>query len=126
MGTADGIKRAERVASRIRTELMDLILRGQVSDPAAAGTYISNVALSADLRHARVYVRLLDDAASEQRREQAVRALQRAGGHIRRALASRLKLKYQPELKFYWDEGVDAQQRIESVLDELRRDGSLP
>jgi len=123
---AEGIKRSERVAGRIQSELMDLLLRGAVRDPAAAGTYVSRVLLTDDLRNARVYVRMLDDeAASLERQKQIVRALKRASGHIRRELAPRLKLKYQPELKFFWDEGGDARRRVEDVLDELRREGSL-
>lgn len=123
---AEGIKRSERVAGRVKTELMDLLLRGAVRDPAAAGTFVSRVTLTDDLRTARIYVRMLDDeVASEQRQKQIVRAFKRASGHIRRELAPRLQLKYQPDLTFFWDEGGDARRRIEDVLDEIRRDGGL-
>lgn len=119
------LKRGDRVGGRIKEELMQLLLRGEISDPATAGACVSRVAVTDDLRHARIYVRLLDPEPSEAARTRVVKALQRASGHIRRQLAPRLQVKYQPELKFFWDEGVDTQARVEAVLDELRRDGDL-
>lgn len=118
-------KRGDRVGGRIKEELMQLLLRGEVADPDATGACVSRVELSDDLRHARVYLRLLDPEPGEAQRTRVVRALQRASGHIRRQLAPRLQVKYQPELKFYWDEGADTQARVEAVLDELRREGEL-
>jgi len=118
-------KRGDRVGGRIQEELMGLLLRGEVADPAVNGACISRVELSDDLRHARCYVRLLDPEPSEVERKRVVRALQRAAGHIRRLLAPRLQVKYQPELKFFWDEGADTQARVEAVLEELRREGDL-
>ena len=42
-------------------ELMELFLRGVVRDPSAADSCVTDVKVSDDLSHARVYVRLLRD-----------------------------------------------------------------
>jgi ribosome-binding factor A len=123
-GAGTGARRPERVAERIKMELMDLLLRGAVRDPAAAGACVTDVKVSDDLGHARVYVRLLRDSVSEKAQSDAVLALNRAAGFLRKELSPRLKLKYQPDLRFFWDEGVDQAARIESLLSEIEREGA--
>lgn len=110
-------KRADRVAERLRAELMDMLLRGEVRDPAASAAFVTNVALTDDLQNARVYVRSVTDGADP---DAIVRGLQRAAPYIRRELSPRLQLKYLPQLKFFWDEGVDRAARVEALLDEIR------
>jgi ribosome-binding factor A len=121
---ASGARRPERVAERIKVELMDILLRGGVRDPDAADCCITDVKVSDDLGHARVYVRLLRTDSGEQAQERAIAALNRAAGFLRRELSPRLKLKYQPDLRFFWDEGVDQAARIESLLSEIEREGT--
>ena len=113
-----GFRRADRVAERIRSELMDLLLRGSVRDPAARDVVVSAVRVTDDLSIARVYVRVLEEVGPE-RQEAVVDALTRAGGFLRRELGQRLQLRYVPTLEFYWDDVVDSALRIESILDEI-------
>jgi ribosome-binding factor A len=115
-------RRSTRVAERVRTELMDLLLRGSVRDPGAEGAFVSEVVMSKDLRYARIYVRLTNCDVSEQARHSAVRALTRAGGYLRKELAPRLKLRRMPELRFVWDDREDRAARVDSLLEEIRRE----
>jgi ribosome-binding factor A len=117
-------RRAERVAERIRAELMALLVRGGVRDPSAADAYVTAVQVSDDLRHARVYVRLLRAETTEAEQRAAVAALSRAAGFLRRELAPALRLKYQPELRFFWDDNVDRAARVETLLSEIEREGT--
>lgn len=114
-----GFRRADRVAERIRSELMDLLLRGSVRDPAARDVVVSAVRVTDDLGIARVYVRVLDEIDAAQQ-EAVVDALVRAGGFLRRELGKTLQLRHVPTLEFFWDDVVDSGLRIESILDELR------
>jgi ribosome-binding factor A len=114
--------RSQRVAERLKAELMEMFLRGEVRDPAAADVYVTRVALTDDLQHARVYVRLTRPEVDDKQRSTTLRALDRAGGHLRRELGPRLRLKYMPDLKFFWDEGLDRAARVEAVLEEIRRE----
>lgn len=113
-----GFRRADRVAERIRSELMDLLLRGSVRDPAAKDVVISAVRVTDDLSIARVYVRVLSEIDTDHQ-EGVVEALRRATGFLRRELGHRLQLRHVPALQFYWDDVVDSALRIESILDEI-------
>ena len=115
-------RRAERVAERIRIELMDLLVRGVVRDPQAADCFVTAVRVSDDLRNARVWVRKLRADIVDAERAQTEAALNRAAGFLRRELAPRLRLKHQPELRFVWDEGEERAARIEALLAEDRRE----
>jgi ribosome-binding factor A len=113
-----GFKRADRVAERIRSELMELFLRGSLRDPAAKDVVVSAVRMTDDLSIARVYVRVLEEVDVE-KQESVVAALERATGFLRRELGQRLQLRHVPSLQFYWDDVVDSALRIESILDEI-------
>ncbi len=90
-----------------------------VKDPRASGAVVTRTEMSDDLRTARVYVRLLagDDEA---RRRELLGALRRASGLIRREVTRRLRLRFAPELRFLYDDGIDATSRIEELLNEIR------
>jgi len=122
MSGAPQIKRADRVGERIRAELMEMITRGDFRDPGLSSCYVTEVKLSDDLKHARVYVRSLLTEISNADRDKVLAGLGRAAGYIRRELAPRLKLKYHPELKFFWDENVDRARRIEELLHEIEKE----
>lgn len=116
-----GFRRADRVSERIRSELMELMLRGGVRDPAAKDVVVSAVRMPDDLSIARVYVRVLEEIDSD-RQEAVVDALRRANGFLRREIGQHLQLRHVPKLEFYWDEVVDSGLRIESILEEIRED----
>ncbi len=117
-----GPERTARVAERVRTELADMLLRGEVRDPEASGAIVSAVTITNDLSLARVYLRLLDAEPTEARRTALVKALDRAKGHVRRSLASRLDLRTVPELRFAWDDTADRAARLDELLAEVAAD----
>lgn len=116
-----GFRRADRVSERIRSELMELMLRGSVRDPAAKDVVVSAVRMTDDLSIARVYVRVLEEIGPD-RQDAVVEALGRASGFLRRELGQRLQLRHVPSLEFYWDDVVDSGLRIESILDEIKEE----
>lgn len=113
-----GFRRADRVAERIRSELMDLLLRGALRDPAAKDVVVSAVRVTDDLGIARIYVRVLEEI-DQDRQDSVVGALERATGFLRRELGHRLQLRHVPSLEFFWDDVVDSGLRIESILEEI-------
>ncbi len=115
-------KRSDRVGERIRAELMEMITRGAFRDPGLSSCYVTEVKMTEDPRHARVYVRSLLTEVSAADREKTTAGLGRAAGYIRRELAPRLKLKYHPELKFFWDDNVDRARRVEELLHEIEKE----
>jgi ribosome-binding factor A len=106
----------------VRAELADMLLRGEIREPDAAGAIVSAVHLTTDLSLARIYVRLLDAAPTPARQAAVVKALDRAKGHVRRELAGRLALRVVPELRFAWDDTADKAARLDELLAEVAAD----
>jgi ribosome-binding factor A len=109
------------VAGRLQAELMELVLRGALREPSLADAYFTEIQLSDDLRHARIYFRLTRPNLGAKDREHALSALDRASGFLRKELGPRLQLQYMPDLKFFWDEGLDRAARIDSILAEIHQ-----
>ncbi|HEX3593538.1 MAG TPA: 30S ribosome-binding factor RbfA [Polyangiaceae bacterium] len=121
MATGEPGLRARRVATQLRARLVELLAR-EVGDPTLSGVVVTSVELPDDLSIARVKTRLLVGGENEERRRQCVRALSRASTRLRRALGRSLKLKRVPELRFMYDTGVDAAQRVDELLAEIAED----
>lgn len=116
--------RPVRVAAQLRQEIARLVSR-ELADPRLEGLVVSNAWLSADLRLAKVYFRIATTAAGAElaaRRREAEQALERASGRLRKAVTARLGLRVAPELRFVYDEGQDARDRIEQLLEEVKRE----
>jgi ribosome-binding factor A len=116
--TSEPGMRARRVAEGVR-EQVSTLLAHDVKDPKAAGAVVTRVEMAADLRIARVHVRLLGVADDAARRRELVGALRRASGMLRREVTQRLGLRHAPELRFLYDEGLDRTSEIEKILDEI-------
>ena len=108
--------RPERVADQVR-RLLGGLLR-EIRDPRIGLVTLTDVRLSPDLRHARVFVTILEQPD----RDAALASLNGAAPFLRRSLARKAGLRFTPELKFFYDEGVDRGLRVEAILDDLRRD----
>ena len=111
------VKRAARVSERIREELAWLLTR-EVRDPGAAGAIVSRVEMTDDLKTVRVYVRTLEGKGQDQ----VLAALKRASSMLRRQVTTRVGLRFAPELKFFYDDRLDAVNRIEQLLEEVKRE----
>jgi len=120
------VKRATRVAGRVREEMAWLLTR-EVRDPRVAGVIVSRVEMTDDLKMARVYVRMLEGGDAEQV-DTALKGLERTASMLRREVTKKVGLRYAPELRFFYDDGLDKTTRIEELLEEVRRDsgGSTP
>lgn len=116
--------RPARVAAQLRQEIARLVAR-DLSDPRLEGLIVASVALSADLRVAKVFWRLASvetGAELEARKKDAQSALERASGRLKKVVTARLGLRFAPELRFHYDAGQDARDRIEQLLFEVKRD----
>lgn len=116
--TGENGLRARRVAGQVRERLTTLMSR-DVSDPVLAGVVITDVELPDDLSVAHVKARLLVGGDDPKKRKAAMTSLARAASRLRRGLGSALRLRRVPELRFVYDTGVDAAQRVEELLLEI-------
>jgi ribosome-binding factor A len=114
-----GVKRATRVAGRLQEEL-SAALR-ELRDPRLLGVLISRVELTDDLQSAKVYVRR-EQGGDQDAVKAALRGLGAASGRLRRTAGQALGLRYTPDLRFFYDDSLDAVTRIEELLREVKRD----
>ena len=94
-----------------------LLLKGLVRD--AGFVTISEVRLSRDLGHARVFVSILGEPAERRR---ALKQLLAAGKHLRMELAARLRIRAVPELHFQLDESLDRVESVENLLKQIEEE----
>ena len=120
-------RRPERLAEQIREEV-SLIIAGEVEDPRVGFATVTDVKLSADLRHAKVYVSVI---GTENEVKGSLVALRHASGFIRHQLGAVLRMRHTPELHFAHDDVELRAARIEELLSEeaaaaRERDQSTP
>ncbi|MEM1081860.1 MAG: 30S ribosome-binding factor RbfA [Pseudomonadota bacterium] len=108
--------RSERVAGLLRRELAQIVQREMEHDLPSLIS-VTDVEVSRDLSHAKVYVSSLDIEHGAD----IVRALNEAAPQIRHALAGRIRLRLVPTLKFLHDTSSESGQRIEQLLAASRR-----
>jgi len=107
-------RRPERLAEQIKEEV-SLIIAGEVEDPRVGFVTVTDVKLSADLRHAKVYVSVI---GSENEVKGSLAALRHATGFIRHQLGAALRMRHTPELHFDYDDAEARAARIEELLRE--------
>jgi ribosome-binding factor A len=108
--------RIERVNHIIRQQIRELLQR-QVKDPRL-GSFVSinEVVTSPDLQHAKVFVSCID---SSEKKKEILGALVAASGFLHNELSKRLKLRYIPELEFYWDDSIEQGARILALIERV-------
>jgi ribosome-binding factor A len=110
--------RGERLADRIRVEVAEII-SGELKDPRIGFATVTGVDLSADFHHARVFVSVLGSADAQQK---SLEGLISATGYVRHELGSRLRLRRVPELAFVLDHAAEENERLETILRELKNE----
>lgn len=110
--------RSTRVAEQIRRELSELVRHG-VKDPRAQGATITEVEVSRDISHARVYFSQLEDSPEQIKETET--ALNRAAGFLRRELAGIMRLRHVPELKFVYDRSIAEGVRMDALIEAARK-----
>jgi ribosome-binding factor A len=110
--------RHERVAEEILHELGAMVA-GELKDPRIAGLVtITEVRVTPDLKHARVFVSVTGDAAEQQ---STIQGLTAAIGYIRHELTERIQLRRAPEIHFTLDHSEEYGQRIEELLRQAKK-----
>lgn len=106
--------RTDRVAAQLRRELGTLVHEA-VRETGLPSVSVSDVEISRDLAHAKVFV----TALMPERSAEAVKGLREMAREIRMELARAMKLRHVPELHFHYDESLDRGERIYNLLRDL-------
>ena len=107
-------RRIDRLRGTLKKELSDII-RNRVKDPRVRFVTVTDVEISKDLRHVKVYVSVL---GSDEDRTACLEGLTRALGFIRGEMGRRIRLRYTPEMVLQYDKSIDAGMEIDRLLKE--------
>ncbi|HLZ57439.1 MAG TPA: 30S ribosome-binding factor RbfA [Ktedonosporobacter sp.] len=114
--------RQEKLGELFTEELSDL-MRTRLKDPRVGFASITRVEVSGDLRHAKVFVSVM---GSPEEQEETLKGLRHAGGFLRHELASRVTIRYMPELVFKLDTSIKEGARILELIRQVEQEDSKP
>jgi ribosome-binding factor A len=105
--------RSQRMAEQIRRELAEIV-RNELKDPRMGLCSFTAVKLSRDLSNAVVFCSVLDRDLCEE----TVETLNHAAGFIRSQIASRIRARTVPVLKFVNDDSVERGAAMEELINK--------
>ncbi|HEX6230239.1 MAG TPA: 30S ribosome-binding factor RbfA [Actinomycetota bacterium] len=108
--------RPSRVSEEFREILAEEIPR--LKDPRVGFVTVTGVKVTPDLRRATVFYTAM---GSDTERRSTAAALRSARPHLRRVIGHQVRMKVLPELEFEEDRTLEAAERIERLLRDLRR-----
>jgi ribosome-binding factor A len=108
--------RARRVAQQLQRTLSELIRR-EIKDPRLGMVTLTEVRLSNDLGHAKVYYSVLGAEP-----EQAQQILDGAADLLRGPLGRALGVRHSPELRFVRDELIENGARLSALISQAVHD----
>lgn len=107
--------RTDRMADFLRKELGQLIHQ-QMRDPRVGMCSVTDVEVSRDLSHAKVYVTVLGQE-SEAEAKDTVAVLNKAAGFLRSGIARINNARITPSLRFYYDTSVVRGNQLSRLID---------
>ena len=103
--------RTDRVSAQLRRDLGQIVHQA-VREHGLPSVSVSDVEISRDMSHAKVFVTaLIPDQASA-----AIKGLKALAPELRFQLARAVRMRHVPELHFHYDDSVDKGERIDQLL----------
>ncbi|MGM0437450.1 MAG: 30S ribosome-binding factor RbfA [Bacillota bacterium] len=111
-------QRERKVAEFLKEEISQIIRR-EVKDPRIGFVSITDVEVSGDLRHAKVFVSVYGD---ETEKEETMAGLEKATGFIRKLVGDRITTYHTPEIIFRYDDSIEHGVYISNLIKEVREE----
>ena len=109
-------RRQKRVGSLIKEEVSRLLLEG-IQDSSSYLITVTRVEMSSDLKTAYIYLSVF----GSEKKETILELLEARKGHLRKSIASKVKLKYNPMLIFSLDPSTEYEERIDSAIKKIKK-----
>lgn len=111
-------KRTDRLSSEFK-KLIYEIIRTQINVPTITEMFsITDVDCAPDLKNAKVYVSVY--STSLDKKKATFDGIKGASSEIRKILASKMHIRYVPELHFYEDEALEYGNKIDKILSGIK------
>lgn len=114
MPNSKSYSRKDRVAEQVRRELAELI-RTELRDPRVGMVSITDVEVTADYSHAKVFFSTL---AGSEKVSGVMAGLQNASGFLRRELGKRISIHMTPQLHFVFDQSLERGADLSKLIQE--------
>lgn len=108
--------RPQRLADYLRKELAQIIQR-EMRDPRLGMVGVTDVEVSKDLMHAKVFVTVFGKDTHEAMIE-PLKVLNHAAGFLRSQIAQSSTMRITPTLRFYFDESIVRGSHLSHLIDE--------
>ncbi|MEC9490429.1 MAG: 30S ribosome-binding factor RbfA [Halanaerobiales bacterium] len=114
-------KRAVRVGELLKEEISQIVLR-EMKDPRIGFVSVTDVVVSGDLRHAKVFISVY---GSNKEKEETLAGLQQAQGFVRKLVGERVKIHHTPEIIFRYDDSIENGVHISEIIKDLKETGEI-
>ncbi len=111
--------RVSRIENFIKEE-MSLIFLHKIKDPHFGLVTITNVKVSPDLRHSKIYVSIYD----KEKRQDVLDKLNELKGLLRSELAGKIHFRAVPELHFFIDDTLDYVEKMEGIFKKIHENNN--
>ena len=115
-----GQLRIDKVQEFIKQEVSQIIQK-DIKDPRVGFVTVTDVEMTRDLRHAKIFLSLM---GSDEQKKATWEALNRALGFMRSEIGKRIRLRCTPELSLHLDRSLDYSNNIQKLLLQLEKDGT--
>ncbi|WIG57983.1 MAG: Ribosome-binding factor A [Ktedonobacterales bacterium] len=112
--------RQDQLGEVIAHELSDLI-RTRLKDPRVGFASITDVEVTQDIRHAKVFVSVM---GSEEEQRETLATLEHASGFLRHELAQRLTVRHTPDLLFRLDTSIERGTHVLGLINQVSAAGA--
>lgn len=113
--------RPRRVESLLREIISELFMQRRIRDPRLHGMItVTEVEVSKDLRHAKVYVSHLGTPEEE---KGVFEALEGASGFVQSCIAREAGLRHTPRVRFVADHSIEHGVRLVNTINRLTSEG---
>lgn len=109
--------RTDRVADAIH-QCLARVIRSDFKDPRVGMITVLDVKVTPDLKHAKIYISVLED----EKITQTIEVLNKATGFFRSQIAAAVQLRVVPSPRFVFDDSVIRGNRIAQLLESVACD----
>jgi len=109
-------RRQKRVGSLIKEELSQLLVE-EFQNLFSGLITITRIEMSADLKSAHVYLSFY----GQKKKEEILEVIEKKKGYLRKSIASKVKLKYNPKLIFSIDRTPEYEEKIEKLIKLIKK-----
>ncbi|MCE5300477.1 MAG: 30S ribosome-binding factor RbfA [Spirochaetia bacterium] len=110
--------RKARIESTMKKEIAMMLLT-EMKDKRIQFVTVTEVSLTDDYKTAHVYVSVM---GGDSEKRDAFAALKHASGFIRHEIGARIRLRYNPEIKFEIDDSIDRHARVDRLLKAIEKE----